>query len=170
MIRAHFVKRARKARPRWGIKRRDSYWWWKFYCRPKQFSLARPRASQLTQSEFLSSILAAREAVDDALAGMHREDANGDGNMLEDAVDDLLESLRSAVEVVQEQLDLCAERADNVESRFPNGCPTIELLRERAEQCEALADELDAAAGEVEAAETVEEVESAVAGIGWDVS
>ena len=60
MTRAHFVKKARKDHPEGDIKKGDSYWWWAFMVGgrggPKHYSKTQPKASQLTQSEYLGSI------------------------------------------------------------------------------------------------------------------
>lgn len=55
MPRVNFVKSARKDHPG-GIKKGESYYWWKFRYGPKRYSKTRPRRSQLTQSGFLAQL------------------------------------------------------------------------------------------------------------------
>lgn len=57
MARVHFVKSARKAQPKNGIEKGDSYYWWQFYKSPKQFSKTRPKPSQLIASDKLSRLI-----------------------------------------------------------------------------------------------------------------
>ncbi len=54
MARAHFVKKARKDNP--AVKAGESYWWWQFAYRDRQYSKTQPKQSQLTQSSFLSEL------------------------------------------------------------------------------------------------------------------
>lgn len=51
-----FVKKARRAVPSAGIAVGDSYYWWAFRYGGKHYSKTKPHRSQLTQSEFLSTI------------------------------------------------------------------------------------------------------------------
>lgn len=135
MARAHFVKSARKARKEYGIKKGDSYWWWQFRMGgkgmgpirsgAKHFSKTPPKPSQLTQSEFLSQFLALEERIGDLKAD--------DG--LEAEVGDIASGFR----------DLGSEQEDkknNLPDSLQNG-PTGELLEERANKCNEVADELE---------------------------
>lgn len=60
MARATFVKAAAKDYPQHGIKKGESYYWWKFMQGgrggPKRFSKTAPRRSQLTQSQFYGTL------------------------------------------------------------------------------------------------------------------
>lgn len=129
MARAHFVKKARKAHKAGGIKKGESYYWWAFMVGgrggPKHYSKTAPRPSQLTQSEFLGSLYALQEEIDDL-------DAN-DG--LGAAVEDIASRLR---DLGTEQSD----KKDNLPEGLQEG-PTGELLQERADACEAAADDLE---------------------------
>ena len=168
MTRLHYVKRARKHYRKAGINKGQAYWWYKFAYGPVVRCARRPRPSQLTRSEFLGAVYAAQEAVEDA----HTESSAGD---VDDQTDfdgfkqPVIDALNEARDTVEEQRDLCNERAHNMEERFPNGCPTMELLQERAEACETLLDEIDAAVSAVEGAETADEVEQAVNQVEWSV-
>jgi len=135
MPKVHFVKKARKANKEAGIKKGDSYYWWKFRNGGKRTSKTRPKPSQLTQSEYLSTVYGMQEDI----AG---EAASVDGK----------ESFESFLEMLKEKADELrsfggeqADKASNMESAFSGGSPTIDLLNERAEACERIADELDCA-------------------------
>lgn len=162
MARAHFVKKARKNNKAAGIKKGESYWWWKFRHGGKRFSKTQPRQSQLTQSEFMSAFYAIQESIEDSSLNV----------LTPDDLESVAEAVRQAAEEMRELASDCESKADNMESAFPNGNPTIELLRNRAEQCEAIADQLDDAAGEI--AEEPEpdyagHVSGALDSVSWDV-
>jgi len=63
MARANFVKAAAKDYPEQGIKKGDSYYWWKFRHGGKRYSKTMPKQSQLTQSEFLSGVWSVEETL-----------------------------------------------------------------------------------------------------------
>ena len=58
--------KARKDYPNSGIKKGDTYYWWKFYKGPLYRSLSYPKRSQLTQSEYLSTIYETQEELEEA--------------------------------------------------------------------------------------------------------
>ena len=47
------------------IAKGESYYWWQFQNSPKQYSKTRPRASQLTQSGYLSTLYGITEQIED---------------------------------------------------------------------------------------------------------
>ena len=138
MTRANFVKAARKDYPDHGIKKGDSYYWWKFRYGGKWMSKTRPRPSQLTQSEFLVAVYGAQENVEDAV-----KDFNKDSDF-----DALASALEDAAATIREQGESCLEKKDNMPEGLQEG-DTGQLLDERADQCESLADELEQAASDV---------------------
>lgn len=126
MTTLHHVKKARKAIPSAGIKKGDSYYWWKFAYGSKQVSKERPRRSRLTQSVFYASLY----DIEDDIADLKPDDG------LKDAVDSIIQSIR----------DL-AEEQDEKRSNMPDALQesdTGTMLEERKEACEAAADELEA--------------------------
>lgn len=125
MARAHFVKKARKPYKNEGIKKGDSYYWWKFPYGSKQRQKTAPRQSQLTQSEFLGTIY----DIDDRLSN----------------ISDLDDAQSERESIVSELQDLSSEQEDR-KSNMPDSLqesPTGELLEERANQCNEFADELE---------------------------
>lgn len=132
------MKKARKANKAAGIKKGDSYYWWKFRYGGKHCSLTRPRPSQLTQSEFLSTLFGIEESISDISV----TDADG--------MQQLADELSSHAEEVRSLGCECSDKASNMENAFPSGSPTIDLLNERSEACDRIADELETAASDAE--------------------
>ena len=127
MTKVHYVKKARKDNP--AVKKGESYWWWQFYRRSKQFSKTKPTRSQSTASEFLSTVygiedqgLCAIETpqeiediiteieelsdqTQDSLDNMPEGLQEGDvGILLQERID-YLEQWRSEIEAIAEQYE-----------------------------------------------------------------
>lgn len=81
MTTAHFVKKARKTIRGTGIKKGDSYWWWKFRHGEKHVSKTQPRQSQLTGSEFLGTVF----SIEESLADVDVADREAVASAIEDA-------------------------------------------------------------------------------------
>ena len=125
MPRVHHVKKARKDNP--VCKAGESYYWWKFRYGGKRYSLTYPRASQLTQSEYLGQVYELAEEIEDYEA--------------EDAAD--LESLRD--DMSSRLQDLGSEQSDK-RYNMPDALQDSDsgmLLEEREQACESAASELD---------------------------
>ncbi len=107
MPRVNFVKKARKDNP--VCKAGESYYWWKFRFGGKHFALKPPRASQLTQSEFLGIVYTAKESMEDFTLGDETktiEDAKSD---FESAIEEWVSEIQSAGEVAQDGHDAMPE-------------------------------------------------------------
>jgi len=65
MPQVHFVQKARKDYPGQGIKKGESYYWWKFRYGGRFASKTQPRPSQLTMSEYLGTAYTLQEQVED---------------------------------------------------------------------------------------------------------
>lgn len=143
MTRVHFVKRAQKDYPEHGIKKGESYWWWKFKPRRgdgiKRYSKTQPKPSQLTQSEYLSAAYSLQERIDD----MKIE--SGDLQAVAD-------ELRSVAEEIRQLGEEQGSKSDNMPEGLQES-ETAQLLRSRNEACDALADEIEGAADEIEGLE-----------------
>ena len=127
MARLHFVKKARKDYKDEGIKKGESYFWWKFRFGSKQRQKTRPRQSQLTQSEFLGAIYDINDRLSD-ISSSNLEEAREERDS-----------------IVSELQDLASEQEDR-QSNMPDSLqysPTGEMLEERANYCNEFADELD---------------------------
>lgn len=129
MTRLHFVKKARKDYPDVSVLKGDSYYWWAFRYGGKYRSKAKPRRSQLTQSEFLGQIY----DIEDRIAEIS---------------DDIeLSELESEAQEITEELQSLAEEQEERRENMPDGlqdAPTGQLLEERADYCNEMADELEA--------------------------
>lgn len=150
MPRVHVVKKAAKAHKKFGIKKGDTYYWW--YAprthrsrtrAPIIKSLKKPRASQLTASEYLKTLLSIQEDIEEERAKVCDE-----------------ESLRALgswllMDKVQELRDLAEDQESKLEN-LPEGlkdAPTGELLRDRMYACNEAADQLDTVANDFESFE-----------------
>jgi hypothetical protein len=132
MARATFVKSARKDYPDHGIKKGESYYWWKFRTGgrggPKRFSKTLPRASQLTQSDFYSQLYRIQEDIEDWTTNPPED--------LAAEVSNVCDELRS---LGQEQQD----KYDNMPEGLQQG-DTGQLLEGRNQACEDYASEIEA--------------------------
>lgn len=165
MARVHFVKAARKDNP--AVKKGEPYYWWRLYHGPKQYSKTRPRMSQLTGSDKLSRLYAAREMVEDRIDKLNGGEPVNTAEFIEALVDDLESAANEAREVGEEYED----SASNMEDYFPDS-EKVEECREKSEACESWADMLDAtveeireSAEEMEIEDVVSLVEEAIGGL-----
>lgn len=114
----------------------DGYRWIKFNRGPKKIRCMKPecafRASDMTTSDKLSRVYAAQETAQDVVDSWDGED-----------IETLREALQTAAEEIREVASEYNESADNMEQAFPNGSPTIDDCREKAESLESWADELE---------------------------
>ena len=127
---------ARKDYPNAGIKKGDTYYKWKFRYSPVNRSLTMPQAEQLTQSAYMQEWIP-----------LNRDISEFDGEA--DDVDELVERAR---QLGDEQ----REKKDNMPEGLQDG-DTGQLLEERAEECEELADSLENAKTELEQAQDADD-------------
>lgn len=113
--------------------------WWKFFRGGRNVrcmeDACSPSRSDLTNSHHLSGLYAAVDGVE-----LNLESPTA----IAETCRDLAETLR----------DECAggyrESFDAMQDAFPNGCPTMELCEENAEQLEGYADEVEQAGDEID--------------------
>lgn len=116
MPRVHFVKKARKADPRYDINVGDSYYHWSFRYGGMQKSKTPPKRSQLTQSSFLSQLYDLQDQ------GIDREDLESSRDDLVSSLEDLKSECEESLENIPEQLrdapagETLQERIDSLES------------------------------------------------------
>ena len=127
MPRVTFVKSARKANPVAEVG--QSYYWWKFRFGGKRYSRVPPKPSQLTQSEYLSSIRGLIERC---------EHAQGRTVMVSD-FEDMRDEI---VSDVTELRDTCQDSLDNMPEGLQQA-PTGELLQERIDALDSAESELE---------------------------
>lgn len=128
MATVHFVKSARKDNETQGIKKGDSYYWWKFRHGGKLISKTRPKPSQLTQSEFWQAVLSLQEENDSAPAP--------------DDIDSQVDSIKDRLSEIQSELE---DKISNMEQSFPNGCPSLDTLNERKDAIESAISDIESA-------------------------
>lgn len=142
-MRVHHVKKARKAQPEYGIKKGDSYYWWKFRFGGKRVSKTYPKRSQLTQSGFLSTLYDLQDNI-----SFDRDGLEGSVTSLTDEI----ESLR----------DECQDSLDNMPEHLQESSSSGEMLQERIEALEEWVDELQAVDLDIDDDLTDEEKESRI--------
>lgn len=123
MPKVHFVKKAQKDYPEFGIERGSSYWWWKFPYRPKMKSLTYPKPAQLTTSSFLQTLYAIEEAV-----------------ATTDFVD--WEDVQNIIDQIEDLRQECEDSLDNMPDHLRDTSESGEMLQERIDSLEGWANEL----------------------------
>jgi hypothetical protein len=147
MPRVNTVEHARKDYPEAGIKKGDKYYWWKFRYGGKHMSTTPPKASQLTQSSFLSQLYEIQER----LQCLEATDA---------------ESLKSEVEEIAGELRSLSEECENNRSNMPDGLQEGEvgqMLESRTEACSSAADELEGIDFDIDEEALIEEAKEELA-------
>lgn len=110
MPKVHYVKKARKDYP--GIKKGQSYYWFKLYKRSKVRQLTRPKRWQLTGSYFLSEVW------------QLEDEYEFDFEDLETSVEELVNQLESL-------LDECEANFSNMPDSLQYESETGQMLEER---------------------------------------
>lgn len=132
MARLHYVKKARKDNKAAGIKKGDSYWWWKFNYGAKQCSKTHPPRSALTRLAFKGTLWDTEDSLTKEFEDFRTSDADPE---------DLKSSLESAAdEIVQLGEEQGSNRENMPEQLQDSG--SGELLQSRADACKELADAL----------------------------
>lgn len=140
------------------IKVGDPYVWWKFLRWPRSVRCAKPecspKPSDLTRSEFYSTLYDLGDRLQSALDDFRKE---GDGSSLSSELNDIASELRTLGEE-------CQEKYDNMPEGLQQG-DTGQLLQTRAEECDSKANELESAASTLDSfadeGETEDDIESA---------
>ena len=125
MPRVTHVKKARKNYKEQGIKKGESYYWWKFRFGSKHMSKTAPKRQQLTQSNFYISLYDLEDRINDLIAD---------------------DTLSSEVESIIEDIRQLAEEQEENKNNMPEGLQegdTGQLLDERKDGLESWADELE---------------------------
>jgi hypothetical protein len=128
----------------------SSYRWWKFRHGGRHVrcsdSKCAPRPSDLTQSEFYSTLYDLKDQLGTALDDFR---AGGDPSDLSSTLTDIAGELRTLGEE-------CQEKLDNMPEGLQQG-DTGQLLQTRAEECDGKADELESAASTLDSYEEPED-------------
>ena len=124
MPRVYFVKKARKDNP--VVKKGESYYWWKHAFGPKKFSKERPKASQLTQSSYLSQLYALQEGLSDRFTDF----------------DSLQDELQSLIDDLNQLGDECQDSLDSMPEHLQDSSSSGEMLQERIDAIEMATSEV----------------------------
>lgn len=129
MARANFVKKARKDIEGTDIKAGESYYQWKFnFSKTKHTSKTPPKASQLTQSSFLSTLYGIQERIAEYVSG---------------SVDDFISFKDEIAGEVESLKDDCQNSLDNMPEHLQESSSSGELLRERIDALENWQSEIE---------------------------
>lgn len=158
MPRVTLVKKARKTPGKCGrcavtIKKGESYFHWKFRFGGKNIRCInhRPRQSELTQSDKLSTIYSAVENMEDALTDFDEIGVAdlGDKDALLGGLEELKSAVESAKEEIEQTKDDYEQSRDNMPESLQDG-PTGQEIEEKANALEEFAGELDEAVSEID--------------------
>lgn len=128
MPRVH-TQKARKDYPQFNIRKGDIYYSWKFRNSGRCMSKTPPTPSQLTQSEYLQRLYELQDSASSQLS---------EASTVED-VQSVVESIASDIrDLAQEQEDKLSNMPDQLQY-----APSGELLQERADTCNQVADDLE---------------------------
>ncbi len=152
MARVHFVKKARKADKEQGIKRGDSYYWWKFRYGGKIKSMTRPKPQQLTQSSYQIALY----DMSDIISGL----------TVEDGEDGLQERLDSVKEMVEELKQGCEESLENIPEQLRDSSGAGCTLTERIDELDGWYNDLDCITIEGGDEEALQSVIEEIEGVG----
>jgi len=141
--RSHLVKKARKDYPEVGIKKGESYYWWKFnFSRMIYRSKTPPKRSQLIHSPFLAQVADIEDQIQSA--------TYDDWESIKDSVVSDLESLRDEQE----------EKRSNMPEQLQE-CDSGNTLQERYDGLDEMINELGAVdIEEIDEEDVRQEVES----------
>jgi hypothetical protein len=148
------VKRAQKDNP--VVKKGESYWWWKFRYGSKRYSKERPKASQLTQSAFLSQLY----TIEETIAAMS-------------TIDDI-ENMETVIEEIGCMRDECEYSLENMPEHLQETSDSGQLLQQRMDdldvwlqELESIELEMDDELDDAKIADRVEEIIAEIQSIGY---
>ena len=131
------------------IAKGESYYWWQFQNSPKQYSKTPPRASELTQSTYFSTLYSIVEQIEDFSADSAEE------------LSDFAESIKTELEDLR---DTTQESYDNMPENLQYS-PTADLLQERVDSIENGIREIESIDFDYDEEEEDEELKEAIADI-----
>lgn len=109
------------------IAKGESYYWWQFQNSPKQYSKTPPRASELTQSAYYSTLYGITEQIEDFSC---------------DSAEEFSEFVENIKTELEELRDTTQESLDNMPENLQYS-PTAELLQERVDSLESGISEIE---------------------------
>jgi hypothetical protein len=119
------------------IERGESYYWWQFKNGPVQYSKARPKRSQLTQSEFNGWLY---DFQDDTIGAL----SIPEGEDLKSYSSDDLSAIRDEwVQEIESQRDELQDKLSNMPESLQEGSASGQLLQERIDGLESWSSDLE---------------------------
>ena len=135
MVKVHHVKKARKDYPEAGIKKGDSYYWWKKRYGGIHRSKTRPTRQQLTSSPFLASVY----DIEDTIADFSVEIEGKSVDEIREEIENFIDSVVSDLQDLQSE---CEDSLYNMPEQLQETSEAGMLLQERIDMLEEWADEL----------------------------
>ena len=136
-MKVHFVKKARKDYPEAGIKKGESYYWWKPRYGGIKRSKTYPSRQELTQSEFLCRVY----DIEDELSSIEIDIEGKNKEEIEQEIRDTLESIISEIEELRDE---CEDKLYNMPEQLQDTSEAGILLQERIDALEDWISELEA--------------------------
>jgi len=136
-LKVHFVKKARKDYPEAGIKKGESYYWWKPRYGGIKRSKTYPSRQELTQSEFLCRVY----DIEDELSSIEIDIEGKNKEEIEQEIRDTLESIISEIEELRDE---CEDKLYNMPEQLQDTSEAGILLQERIDALEDWISELEA--------------------------
>ena len=154
MATANFVKKARKDYPDAGIKKGESYWWWKFnFSNHRHMSKTKPSRSQLTNSPFYSELFDLVDGFSLDVDGMV-DGRNGETTPEVPSVEGIQSEIETQVEEIRSQLEELQsqqqESLDNMPDHLQESSDSGIMLQERIDALESAMGDLDSVQLDVE--------------------
>jgi len=135
-LKIHFVKKARKDYPEAGIKKGESYYWWKPRYGGIRRSKTYPSRQELTQSEFLCRVY----DIEDELSSIEIDIEGKNKEEIEQEIRDTLESIISEIEELRDE---CEDKLYNMPEQLQDTSEAGILLQERIDALEDWISELE---------------------------
>jgi len=136
-LKVHFVKKARKDYPEDGIKKGESYYWWKPRYGGIRRSKTYPSRQELTQSEFLCRVY----DIEDELSSI---EIDIEGKSKEEIEQEIRDASECIISEIEELRDECEDKLYNMPEQFQDTSGAGILLQERIDALEDWISELEA--------------------------
>ena len=153
-MKVHHVKKARKDYPEQGIKRGDSYFWWKPRYGGIRRSKTYPSRQELTQSDFLCRVY---DIEDEIAEGINIETRNPEE--VENEIEGWISAITEEIEELKEE---CEEKLDNMPEQLQDTSETGMLLQERIEYLDEWINNLESVDTSIDREITEEELEERI--------
>ena len=139
-MKVHFVKKARKDYPEDGIKKGESYYWWKPRYGGIRRSKTYPSRQELTQSEFLCRVY----DIEDELSVIRTQiETNIEGKNKEGIEELIRDALEMIIIEIGELRDECEDKLYNMPEQLQDTSEAGILLQERIDALEDWISELE---------------------------